>query len=118
MGILSYIQNDAFRRFMKGTRGPWGPLAVAVFGVRMLVKWSGRRGDVVYREVLAPGEEVRIVHTTDTRTTRKKADRSAAKSKRHAKKADRHADSAVVAVAEPAPARVSRRRKRRSGGDA
>lgn len=111
MGILSYIQHDAFRRFMKGSRGPWGPLAVAAFGVRMVVKWSRRGGDVVYRGVLEPGQELHIVHGTETRAEVAKA------SRRETKAARRRARSGadVVEVAAQGSRTRRGRRGRRDG---
>lgn len=78
MALLLALQKKFFRRFMDGRPGPWGAMAVGVFGVRTLWRWSRRSDDVVYRTVLEKGETVTIAHTSDTEVSLKK-DRKAAK---------------------------------------
>lgn len=90
MSFLLVLQKKAFRRFMDGRPGPWGAMAVSVFGIRTMWRWSRRDGEVAYRTVLKPGESVVVEHTTDTAASRKR-DRKRqrkvdAKAKRHRKK--------------------------------
>ncbi len=73
--VLIFFQRSAFRRFRSGDAGPWGAVAAGVFGVRMVTKWSARNVDVVYREVLKPGQQVNITHLEQTRADIAKMDR-------------------------------------------
>ncbi len=64
--FLSFLQRSAFRRFRDGRRGPWGALAASIFGFRMLLRWSKRTEEVVYRGVVEPGEAITITHLTES----------------------------------------------------
>jgi hypothetical protein len=77
--VLAFIQRAAFRRFRNGSPGPWGVVAVGLFGMRTLLRWAKRNEDVVYREVLRPGQEVVVSHRTTTRRKLAKGEARAAK---------------------------------------
>ncbi len=71
--FLSFLQRSAFKRFRDGRPGPWGALAASIFGFRMLLKWSKRTEEVVYRGVVAPGEGLTITHLTESTSGRSSA---------------------------------------------
>ncbi len=87
MGILLRLQKSSFRRFRDGHAGPWGALAVGLFGVRTLRRWSRRSEDVVYREKLEPGERLTITHRVDTKGSIERSERSR-KSRRRPRASD------------------------------
>ena len=64
--FLSFLQRSAFKRFRDGRPGPWGALAASIFGFRMLLRWSKRTEEVVYRSVIEPGEGLTITHLTES----------------------------------------------------
>ena len=63
--VVPFIQRNALKRFVSGKPGPWGAVAVAAFGVRTMQRMGTRRANVVYREVLQPGEEIVVTHRAD-----------------------------------------------------
>lgn len=77
--MLPFLQRAAFRRFRSGSPGPWGAMAVGLFGFRTVLRWAKRNEDVVYREVLRPGEQVVVTHRTTTRRKLAKGEARAAK---------------------------------------
>lgn len=76
MALLALLQKKFFRRFLDGRPGPWGVMAVGIFGLRTLWRWSRRTEDVSYRTVLKPGESLTISHTPDTEKSLKKQDKA------------------------------------------
>ncbi len=85
--MLQFLQRAAFRRFREGRPGPWGAVAVGVFGVRTLARWAKRNEEVVYREVLRPGEQVVVTHRTETRRALRRAE---ARAPRKGRRGARH----------------------------
>ena len=84
MAILTFLQRSAFRRFRNGSSGPWGAIAAGLFGFRMLVKWAKRDEEVVYREVIKPGQAVTVTHLRESRRAVARAEKSSAKRGRRA----------------------------------
>lgn len=96
MTILSFLQRSAFRRFRNGTSGPWGAIAAGLFGLRMLVKWAKRNEEVVYREVIKPGQSVTVTHRPESRRVLARAEKGQA---RRGRRAGRRTAGATVADA-------------------
>jgi hypothetical protein len=48
-------------------------VAVAAFGVRTMQRMGNRRANVVYREVLQPGQEIVVTHRTDLTLGKRKS---------------------------------------------
>ncbi len=71
--VVPFIQRNALRRFVSGKPGPWGAVAVAAFGVRTMQRMGNRRANVVYREVLQPGQEIVVTHRTDLTLGKRKS---------------------------------------------
>ncbi|MBS1847425.1 MAG: hypothetical protein JST73_04025 [Actinobacteria bacterium] len=82
MSFLLLLQKKFFRRFMDGRPGPWGAMAVGVFGLRTLWRWSRRESDVVYRTKLKPGESLTVTHSEDTELSLKRDRRAARRAER------------------------------------
>ena len=53
---------DALWRRARTDKGIWLAAAIMASGLRLLVRWSKRERDVVYRGELAPGEQLMIRH--------------------------------------------------------
>lgn len=53
---------DALWRRARTGNGIWQAAAIMASGLRLLVRWSKRERDVVYRGELAPGEQLMIRH--------------------------------------------------------
>ena len=87
MSLLLSLQRKMFRRFMDGRPGPWGAMAVGIFGFRTLWRWARRNEEVVYRAELKPGETVTVAHTTDTEVSMRKARRADKRAARRARRA-------------------------------
>ena len=84
MAILTFLQRSAFRRFRNGSAGPWGAIAAGLFGFRMLVKWAKRNEEVVYREVIKPGQAITVTHRNESRRALARAEKGAARLGRRA----------------------------------
>lgn len=89
MALLPAVQRFAVRKVRTGSAGPWGAVAAAAVGLRVIQRVGARRDDVVYREVIRPGHEVRITHLTDSRVQVAKADKRAERSAKAARRAAR-----------------------------
>jgi hypothetical protein len=96
MTILTFLQRSAFRRFRNGSSGPWGAIAAGLFGFRLLVKWAKRNEDVVYREVIKPGQAITVTHRSESRRALARAEQGAA---RRSRRAGRRSASAAPADA-------------------
>ncbi|WP_419853419.1 hypothetical protein [Candidatus Poriferisodalis sp.] len=53
---------DAMWRQARAGNGIWLAAAIMASGLRLLVRWSKREREVVYRGELAPGEQLMIRH--------------------------------------------------------
>ncbi len=53
---------DAMWRRARTGNGIWLAAAIMASGLRLLVRWSKRERDVVYRGELAPGDQLMIRH--------------------------------------------------------
>ena len=53
---------DALWRRARTGNGVWLAAAIMASGLRLLVRWSKREREVVYRGELAPGERLMIRH--------------------------------------------------------
>ena len=93
MSFISFLQRSAFRRFRNGSSGPWGAIAAGLFGFRMLLKWAKRNEEVVYREVIKPGQSVTVTHRPESRRALAKAENESA---RQGRRAGRRAAGAVA----------------------
>ena len=87
MAVLPYVQRQAIKRFRDGSAGPWGAVAAAAIGLRVMQRLGTRREEVVYREVLKPGQELVVTHRPETVRTLTRAERRADKAAAKASKA-------------------------------
>ncbi len=65
MRVLGGLRDCAFRSVWKRARsgsGVWLGVAIAASGLKLLVRLSRRKSEVVYRGELAPGERLTIEH--------------------------------------------------------
>lgn len=53
---------DAMWRRARTGNGIWLAAAIVASGLRLLVRWSKRERDVIYRGELSPGERLTIRH--------------------------------------------------------
>jgi hypothetical protein len=105
--MLPFIQRNALRRFVSGKPGPWGAVAVVAIGMRTMQRMSARRSNVVFREVLPPGQELLVTHRDDltqrearSRRKRKAEARDAAAEQKAAKKEARRVKRATAALSD------------------